>query len=213
MVKKRLLFLHEDRDLPRLLQKELHRVPSWLVTFEPFGRRARTADQQGYDLVILESRKGWISAVEQIPHQVSAQHPFPVLAIPSSLIRRNPPKFFEMIQVLIGDAERPGRTDGRSRGPGLRENHPSARSRRDGPPDPLLEDFVERKLKEFVKKIKVSQSRNLYTLLLKEIERPLISLTLKETHGNQIQAAMILGMNRNTLRKKIKDLRIPLHRI
>jgi two-component system nitrogen regulation response regulator GlnG len=76
----------------------------------------------------------------------------------------------------------------------------------------LLEDFVERKLKDFVKKIKASQPKNLYTLLLNEIERPLISLTLKETNGNQIQAALILGMNRNTLRKKIKDLRIPLKR-
>ena len=39
---------------------------------------------------------------------------------------------------------------------------------------------------------------------------PLIDLTLKKTNGNQIRAAQILGINRNTLRKKITDLRIEL---
>ncbi len=213
MIKKQLLFLHEDRDLPRLVQKELGRVPSWVVTFEPLGRQARSADQQAYDLVILESKKGWISAVEQRTHQVSPANGVTVVAVPSPIIKKNPARFLETIQALVEDSDRTGRIDGRTRGQTLRENSPAARPRKNGPPpDPLLEDFVERKLKEFVRKIKISQSRNLYTLLLKEIERPLISLTLKETHGNQIQAALILGMNRNTLRKKIKDLKIPLRR-
>ena len=38
----------------------------------------------------------------------------------------------------------------------------------------------------------------------------MISLVLEETRGNQIQAAALLGLNRNTLRKKIKELKIPL---
>src|SRR3989337_1486333 len=46
--------------------------------------------------------------------------------------------------------------------------------------------------------------------LLREIEKPLITMVLKETGGNQVQAAHILGLNRNTLRKKIKELNIPL---
>ena len=44
----------------------------------------------------------------------------------------------------------------------------------------------------------------LYDRILREIERPLISMTLQATRGNQIKAAEILGLNRNTLRKKIK---------
>jgi two-component system nitrogen regulation response regulator GlnG len=49
-------------------------------------------------------------------------------------------------------------------------------------------------------------------MLIKAVERPLIAHTLKETNGNQIQAAHLLGMNRNTLRKKITELRIPVRR-
>lgn len=49
---------------------------------------------------------------------------------------------------------------------------------------------------------------NLYKRILKEIERPLLSVTLNATQGNQIKAANILGLNRNTLRKKLKDHQI-----
>ena len=52
----------------------------------------------------------------------------------------------------------------------------------------------------------------LYTRVLNEMERPLISLTLAATRGNQIKAAEILGLNRNTLRKKIRELDIEVVR-
>ena len=48
----------------------------------------------------------------------------------------------------------------------------------------------------------------LYDRVLREVERPLISLTLNATRGNQIKASEILGVNRNTLRKKIRELDI-----
>ena len=50
----------------------------------------------------------------------------------------------------------------------------------------------------------------LYDRILKELERPLISITLEATNGNQIKSSQILGLNRNTLRKKIRDLNIPI---
>jgi two-component system nitrogen regulation response regulator GlnG len=46
----------------------------------------------------------------------------------------------------------------------------------------------------------------LYHRLLRELEAPLLAATLSATRGNQIKAAEILGLNRNTLRKKIRDL-------
>ena len=55
-------------------------------------------------------------------------------------------------------------------------------------------------------------SPGLYDRVVKEVERPLISLTLRATRGNQVRAADVLGLNRNTLRKKIRQLEIPVVR-
>ena len=52
----------------------------------------------------------------------------------------------------------------------------------------------------------------LYDRVLRDVERPLISMCLAATRGNQIKAAEILGVNRNTLRAKIRSLDIPLPR-
>ena len=52
----------------------------------------------------------------------------------------------------------------------------------------------------------------LYHRTLEEVERPLLSAALAATHGNQIRAAEILGLNRNTLRKKIRDLQLTVLR-
>ena len=52
----------------------------------------------------------------------------------------------------------------------------------------------------------------LYDRVLREIELPLIALTLSATRGNQLKAAELLGINRNTLRKKIRELDIPVTR-
>lgn len=55
-------------------------------------------------------------------------------------------------------------------------------------------------------------SSGLYERVLKEVERPLIKLSLSATGGNQLQAAKMLGLNRNTLRKKIRDLNLEVVR-
>ena len=52
----------------------------------------------------------------------------------------------------------------------------------------------------------------IYERVLREIERPLIQLTLGATRGNQLKAAQLLGLNRNTLRKKIRELDIEVGR-
>ena len=51
---------------------------------------------------------------------------------------------------------------------------------------------------------------DVYRLLLERVEKPLLEAVLARTDGNQIRAAAILGINRNTLRKKIVELGIPL---
>ena len=52
----------------------------------------------------------------------------------------------------------------------------------------------------------------LYHRILREVEYPLLSAALAATRGNQIRAADLLGVNRNTLRKKIRDLDIQVIR-
>ncbi|HET7333586.1 MAG TPA: nitrogen regulation protein NR(I) [Rhizomicrobium sp.] len=52
----------------------------------------------------------------------------------------------------------------------------------------------------------------LYDRVLQEVERPLLSICLAATRGNQIRAAHLLGLNRNTLRKKIRDLGLEIIR-
>jgi two-component system nitrogen regulation response regulator GlnG len=53
-----------------------------------------------------------------------------------------------------------------------------------------------------------SSSAGLYSDVIKLVERPLIETTLVMTRGNQLKASKILGLNRNTLRKKMHDLSI-----
>lgn len=78
--------------------------------------------------------------------------------------------------------------------------------------EPTLEDYVESKLGDFVRAMKLSSARSLYPTFMRAVERPLIELALRETNGNQIQASQLLGMNRNTLRKKLQELKIEVKR-
>jgi two-component system nitrogen regulation response regulator GlnG len=76
-----------------------------------------------------------------------------------------------------------------------------------------LSAAVERHLKDYFAAHKDGiPAAGLYDRVLREIERPLISLSLQATRGNQIKAAQMLGLNRNTLRKKIRDLEIQVIR-
>jgi two-component system nitrogen regulation response regulator GlnG len=74
--------------------------------------------------------------------------------------------------------------------------------------DLSLEDVVRLKLKEYFRQTRDVELTNLYPLIMERIERPLIELTLERTQGNQLKAAALLGINRNTLHKKITQLKI-----
>ena len=72
---------------------------------------------------------------------------------------------------------------------------------------------VERHIRQFLAATHDGMPmRDIYDRVIAEVERPLIQMTLAATRGNQIKAAAMLGLNRNTLRKKIRDLEIPVVR-
>ncbi|HEY3101116.1 MAG TPA: sigma-54 dependent transcriptional regulator, partial [Methylomirabilota bacterium] len=71
--------------------------------------------------------------------------------------------------------------------------------------DATLEEIVERKLLECVRGLREHTSANLYDLMVGLVEKPLLRAVLRETGGNQVRAAHILGINRNTLRKKLTE--------
>jgi len=56
-----------------------------------------------------------------------------------------------------------------------------------------------------VRGLRERSSANLYDLVVGLVEKPLLRAVLRETSGNQVRAAQILGINRNTLRKKLTE--------
>jgi two-component system, NtrC family, nitrogen regulation response regulator GlnG len=71
--------------------------------------------------------------------------------------------------------------------------------------DATLEEIIERKLLECVRGLRERANANLYDLIIGLVEKPLLRAVLRETSGNQVRAAQILGINRNTLRKKLTE--------
>ncbi len=78
--------------------------------------------------------------------------------------------------------------------------------------DESLESLVAHKLENSLAQMNLKEMNNLYDMVLHQVERPLINIVLQKTRGNQIKTAEILGINRNTLRKKIKMLDIEVKR-
>lgn len=68
--------------------------------------------------------------------------------------------------------------------------------------------FIEERLRGFMRNIKTLEKFNLYEMVIPEVERSLILMVLKETGGNQLWASRLLGINRNTLRSKMRKLGI-----
>ncbi len=75
-----------------------------------------------------------------------------------------------------------------------------------------LEGIVDSKLRACFSNMDKMESGDVHAMVLEQVERPLIRFVLEKTRGNQVRAADILGINRNTLRKKITELGIELRK-
>jgi Fis family transcriptional regulator len=69
-----------------------------------------------------------------------------------------------------------------------------------------LRNHAERALSDYFTSLNGHKPAHLYDLVLREVEEPLFRVVLDYAEGNQSQAAHILGINRGTLRKKLKEL-------
>lgn len=179
-----ILLLGLDPDLQAQLEQDLKKATTAvsITAAKDMASVPRAAAKRSFDGVILEMRRGHRHELVEVQRAVDPAHTF-ILSGSRAVLR-----------YAAGIVE--AMAKGHSRLP---------HSYR-------LEDYIESKLGDFVKEMKNGSARNLHPMLIRAVERPLITLALKETNGNQIQAAHLLGMNRNTLRKKITDLRVPIKR-
>jgi len=156
-----------------------------MTTAKDAAALPREAAKRSFDAVIIESKPGIQNGSLGLPHHVDPSRTLLITGSKSVLKRAS--KFML--------------TNARAKATGSSQSAPSS-----------LEDYVEWKMGDFVKGMRNGSGRNLHPMLISAIERPLITKALQETKGNQIQAAELLGLNRNTLRKKIHELHIPVKR-
>ena len=68
-----------------------------------------------------------------------------------------------------------------------------------------LREMVKNSIEQYFEDLGGHETINLYELVLKEVEVPLLTVVLEQSKNNQSKAAKILGLNRGTLRKKLKQ--------
>ncbi len=78
-----------------------------------------------------------------------------------------------------------------------------------------LEKLVKSKLEVLFQQQKDAQVElnGLYNVILEQVERPLLEIALKSYNGNQVKTAQLLGINRNTLKKKIDNYKIRVKKL
>jgi len=179
-----ILLLVADPDLAELYR---HECPESVVTIAKDAAAAlRKTPQRRFDAVIVESRKDWMSQVQALCEANGRVPPVVLVGAPPFLRRAS--------ETVKGFAN----------GTLYKRAHAKL------PQDLGFDEYINAKLRDFVRRMKQGAGSDLHPLIIKAIEKPLIALVLEETNGNQNQAAALLGLNRNTLRKKILELNIPL---
>lgn len=178
-----ILLLSGDTDL----QSQFKQVfkDAAVTTAKDASALPRDAAKRPYDAVIVESKPGAQGGPPALPGHVDLTHTLVITG--SRPVLKRASKFMQTL----------------ARAKGASSN---------GAAPPSLEDYLDWKMGDFVKGMRNGSGRNLHPMLISAIERPLIARALQETKGNQIQAAELLGLNRNTLRKKIHELHIPVKR-
>ncbi|WP_413540966.1 DNA-binding transcriptional regulator Fis [Aeromonas hydrophila] len=80
-------------------------------------------------------------------------------------------------------------------------NYSQSRCRADPAP---LRDSVQQALRNYLAQLNGQEVIDLYDMVLSEVEAPMLDVIMQYTRGNQTRAAVMMGINRGTLRKKLK---------
>ena len=178
-----ILVLSSDSDIQSQFK---HAFKNASVTAAKFASTLpKDVTRRTFDAVIVELKPGSSGRAAAIPTNIDLTHALVITGSRTVLIRIS-----KLMQVIA-----------RQNAAGANRNEALS-----------LEDYLEWKMGDFVKGMRDGSGRNLHPMLINAIERPLITRALQETKGNQIQAAELLGLNRNTLRKKIHNLHILVKR-
>ena len=178
-----ILVLSSDSDIQSQFK---HALKNASVTAAKFASTLpKDVTRRTFDAVIVELKPGSSGGAVAIPTNLDLSHTLVITGSRAVLKRAS-----KLMQVMV------------------QQNAAGA----NGKEALSLEDYLEWKMGDFVKGMRDGSGRNLHPMLINAIERPLITRALQETKGNQIQAAELLGLNRNTLRKKIHNLHIPVKR-
>ena len=151
------------------------------------GLPSKTLDQPAIDALRRHRWPGNVRELENLMRRLAALCPDEVIGAAS-------------IQAELAEGEYGSPQELVSTTPGSSGQEPLTRA-------------VEHHIRQFLAAYRDGAApTDIYEQVLAEVERPLIQMTLAATRGNQIKAAAMLGLNRNTLRKKIRDLDIPVVR-
>jgi Fis family transcriptional regulator len=67
-----------------------------------------------------------------------------------------------------------------------------------------LDEAVSRSLEKYFRDLEGTPPNSIYEMVIQAVERPMLEVVMREAQGNQLRASEMLGINRNTLRKKLQ---------
>ena len=183
-----LILFTADHHLQQKFERDLkkHGLPAALTVASSIASLQRATAKRTFDGLMLETKRGADVDLGKVQQCIDPSRTF-ILAGSSDVL-------LQTARTMLATDRTP--------------DHNGSPVDADG----SLEGYFESKFADFVKGMKHGSAKDLHPMLIKTVERPLISHALRVTNGNQIKTAHLLGMNRNTLRKKITELRIQVNR-
>ena len=71
-----------------------------------------------------------------------------------------------------------------------------------------IQEVVQKSLEDYFNDLGEQQASNIYDMVVLTVEKPILEVVMTRADGNQSHAAQMLGINRNTLRKKLVDYKL-----